>query len=209
MSDQADDARTVWEEHYRAKPQVWSGRVNAQLAGVVAELTPGRALDLGCGEGADAIWLAEQGWTVTAVDVSTIALGRARVEAERRNVLGWIIFHAQDLESPVPAGPYDLVSAQFLHSTVPMDRPAILRRVAAEVAPGGSLLIVDHAATPPWASKLAHHRFPGIEEVLGGLDLDDAEWERVRVQTLQRPVVGPDGEPAVLDDNVIWLRKVA
>ncbi|MCX6481256.1 MAG: class I SAM-dependent methyltransferase, partial [Mycobacterium sp.] len=64
MSEPPADAGAVWEEHYRAKPQVWSGRVNTQLAEIAGQLPAGRALDLGCGEGADAIWLAEQGWDV-------------------------------------------------------------------------------------------------------------------------------------------------
>ncbi len=208
MSD-STDARTVWEEHYRAKPQVWSGRVNARLAEIAAELTPGRALDLGCGEGADAVWLAEQGWWVTAVDVSGTALERARGEAERRNVSGRIEFRAQDLADPLPQGPFDLVSAQFLHSTVEMDRAAILGRAAATVAPGGSLLVVDHAAAPPWAEKMRHHHFPDAETVLAGLGLDDGDWQRVRVGTAERAAVGPDGVQATLTDNILWMRRSA
>lgn len=202
------DAHTVWEEHYSAKAQVWSGRVNTQLAAVAAQLTPGRALDLGCGEGADAVWLAEQGWTVVGVDVSTTALDRARAEAQRRGVLSHIVFEQHDLGTSLPAGPFDLVSAQFLHSTVAMDRPAILRRAAAAVAAGGALLIVDHAAAPPWASALHHHEFPTAEQVISGLHLDDRQWQRVRVETVDRAAVGPDGEPAALQDSVIWLRRV-
>ena len=72
-----NDTQTHWEEHYGERERVWSGRVNARLAEVAAELPPGRALDLGCGEGADAVWLAERGWDVVAVDISETALGRA------------------------------------------------------------------------------------------------------------------------------------
>lgn len=203
------DARAVWEEHYRAKPQVWSGRVNTQLAEIAGQLPAGRALDLGCGEGADAIWLAEHGWTVVAVDVSSTALDRVRAEAHARGVADGVDTRQTDLERDLPDGPFDLVSAHFLHSTIAMDRPAILRRAAATVAPGGSLLIVDHAAAPPWATKMAHHEFPDTETVLAGLDLDAACWQRARVGAVERAAKGPDGEDLTLLDNVMWLRRMA
>lgn len=207
MSDPSGEAYATWEEHYCAKPQVWSGRVNARLAEIAGELTGGRALDLGCGEGADAIWLAEQGWTVVAVDVSTTALDRGRAAAQERGVAERIEFQQHDLDSGFPAGQFDLVSAQFLHSPVEKDRPSILRRAAAAVAPGGTLLIVDHAAAPPWAAKMHDHVFPTAEAVVGGLDLDTAEWQPVQVGTAERAVQGPDGQPAVLTDSVIRIRR--
>ena len=200
------DAFAAWEEHYIAKPQVWSGRVNAQLAEITAELTGTRALDLGCGEGADALWLAERGWTVVAVDVSTTALSRARAAAEARGLAQQIDFQQHDLTTGFPGGVFDLVSAQFLHSTVEMDRAALLRRAAGAVAPGGSLLIVDHGAAPPWASKIHHHEFPSVESVLAGLDLDGTQWERVRVDAVERMADSPDGTPVPLTDNVVWVR---
>ena len=207
------DAHTAWEEHYTARPQVWSGRVNAQLAEIVGELDGARALDLGCGEGADAVWLAERGWTVVAVDVSTTALSRARAAAESRGIAERIDFQQHDLTAGFPPGSgdprdnFDLVSAQFLHSTVEMDRTALLRRAAAVVAPGGTFLIVDHAAAPPWASKIHHHEFPTAAAVLSGLALDDGQWQRVRVGTVERSARGPDGQDATLVDNVIRLRR--
>jgi ubiquinone/menaquinone biosynthesis C-methylase UbiE len=206
MGEPAGDAHTVWEEHYAAKPQVWSGRVNVQLAEIAGELTAIRALDLGCGEGADAIWLAEHGWTVVAVDVSATALNRARTAAESRGMADRIDFQQHDLTAGFPDGAFDLVSAQFLHSTVDMDRLALLRRAAAVVAPGGTLLIVDHAAAPPWASKIHDHEFPTVETVLTGLALDDAQWQRIQVGSVERSARGPDGEDATLVDNVIRLR---
>jgi len=207
------DAHTAWEEHYTAKSQVWSGRVNAQLAANAGDLSGGRALDLGCGEGADAIWLAEHGWTVVAVDVSTTALSRARAAAESRGMAERIDFQQDDLTAGFPPGSgdprdnFDLVSAQFLHSTVEMDRTALLRRAAAVVAPGGTFLIVDHAAAPPWASKIHHHEFPTAETVLSGLALDDGQWQRVFVGSVERSARGPDGQDATLTDNVIRLRR--
>jgi len=201
------DAHTAWEEHYAAKPQVWSGRVNVQLAEIVGQLNGTRALDLGCGEGADAIWLAERGWTVVAVDVSTTALSRARAAAESRGMTERIDFQQHDLTSGFPPGNFDLVSAQFLHSTVEMDRTALLRRAAAVVAPGGTFLIVDHAAAPPWASKIHHHEFPTAETVHSALELDDAQWQRIQVGSVDRSVLGPDGQEATLVDNVIRLMR--
>jgi len=201
------DAHTAWEEHYTAKSQVWSGRVNVQLAANAGDLAGGRALDLGCGEGADAIWLAERGWTVVAVDVSTTALSRARAAAESRGMAARIDFQQRDLTAGLPDGLFDLVSAQFLHSTVEMDRTALLRRAADVVAPGGTLLIVDHAAAPPWASKIHHHEFPTAETVYTGLALDDGQWQRVQVGSVERSARGPDGQDATLVDNVIRLRR--
>ena len=209
MDQPPGDAHAVWEEHYSAAPQVWSGRVNARLAEVAPTLDGSRALDVGCGEGADAIWLAEHGWTVIAVDVSTTALTRAREAATSRGVADRIDVVECDLTRELPEGPFDLVSAQFLHSTVAMDRSAVLRRAAAAVAPGGTLLIVDHAAAPPWASRLHHHEFPTAESVLDGLALDGAQWQRIRVDRAERSARGPGGEEVTLVDNVIVLRRAA
>lgn len=206
-SDPSGDSYSTWEEHYTAKPQVWSGRVNVRLAEIVPELTGTRALDLGCGEGGDAIWLAEQGWAVVAIDVSTTALDRGRAAAAERGVADRIDFEQYDLDRDFPAGEFDLVSAQFLHSPVEKDRPAILRRAAAAVAPGGTLLIVDHGAAPPWATKMHDHVFPTAESVLAGLELDSDQWQPIQVGVVDREVHGPDGQPASLADNVIRIRR--
>jgi len=202
------DAKTTWEQHYGERDRVWSGRVNVRLAEVVSTHKGGAALDLGCGEGADACWLAERGWTVVAVDISDTALQRAAKDADARGLGDRIEFVQHDLSDSFPDGTFDLVSAQFLHSTVPLDRPRILRHAADAVRPNGLLLIVDHAGPPPWGSKLAHHHeFPGPDEVVGSLELNDAEWERVRVDAVERQASGPDGETATLVDNVIVLRR--
>ena len=118
------EAQQVWEEHYADRDRVWSGRVNVRLAEVAESLPPGRALDLGCGEGGDAMWLAERGWHVTAVDISQTALDRAAADARSRNLLERIDFQRHDLPDTFPEGVFDLVSAQFLHSTVELDRPS-------------------------------------------------------------------------------------
>jgi SAM-dependent methyltransferase len=203
-----NETQAHWEEHYGERDRVWSGRVNVQFADVVAALTPGRALDLGCGEGADAVWLAERGWDVVAVDISETALGRAREAASARGVGDRIEFVRLDLSDGFPDGMFDLVSSQFLHSTVRLDRTTILAKAAQAIRPGGLLVIVDHGSAPPWVSKLDHvHEFPSAEEVVAGLDLGDGDFERLRVDAVERQAVGPEGEQRPWMDNVIVLRR--
>ncbi|MGA8544297.1 MAG: class I SAM-dependent methyltransferase [Mycobacterium sp.] len=202
------EAQQAWEEHYGKQQRVWSGRVNLRLAELVEPLSPGRALDLGCGEGADAIWLAEHGWHVTAVDISQTALDRAAIDAADRNVATRIDFQRHDLTKSFPSGVFDLVSAQFLHSTVSMDRARLLRRAADAVAIGGNLIVVDHGGAPPWASEhQRHHEFATADEVVSSLNLDESEWDQVRVAPVERDALGPEGQQAVLIDNVIVLRR--
>lgn len=204
-----EDAKTYWEEHYGAREGIWSGQVNVQLAAVVGDRPSGRALDLGCGEGGDAVWLAERGWDVVAVDVSDTALARAAGEANARGVLDRIDFQQHDLSDSFPAGTYDLVSAQFLHSTVRLERPAILRKAAAAVALGGLLVIVDHAAPPPNSTKVPDdHPFPSAAEVLAELNLPAAEWDRERVEVVERDGLAPDGQTFTWRDNLMVLRRV-
>jgi SAM-dependent methyltransferase len=207
-SSSSDEVRQHWEQHYGSKARVWSGRVNVQFAESVATLTPGRALDLGCGEGADARWLAERGWHVTAVDISDTALRRAADDAEACGLGDHIVFERHDLSETFPSGSFDLVSAQFLHSTVRLDRTGVLRRGADAVVPGGTLLIIDHGAAPPWASEMHRdHHFATPDEVLGELRLAVDQWERVRVEGVEREAVGPEGQVGMTTDNVMVLRR--
>ena len=202
------ETKEHWEKHYGERDRVWSGRVNVQFADVVGDLSPGRALDLGCGEGADAVWLAERGWDVVAVDISETALGRAAAAAKSRGLTERIEFAQLDLSEDFPEGTFDLISSQFLHSTVYLDRQKALRSAAAALRPGGLLVIVDHGSAPPWASKLDdHHEFPSADEVVAGLDLSPEEFERVRVEAVERQAVGPEGEQRPWMDNIIVLRR--
>jgi len=132
-----------WDGRYAEMRQLWSGRPNGALVAEVSDLAPGRVLDVGCGEGADAVWLARRGWDVTALDVSGVALARADEHASEAGVdVRWV--HAGLVEAALPAGSFDLVSAQY---------PALLRTpgfdaehtLLAAVAPGGVLLLVYHA----------------------------------------------------------------
>jgi SAM-dependent methyltransferase len=131
-----------WDQRYSEAEQVWSGRPNGALVAEVAQLTVGRALDVGCGEGADAVWLASQGWDVTALDVSQVALARAERHARDAGVtVRWV--YAGLAEAQLPEGGFDLVSAQYpvLARTSAHDAELSLIRA---VAPGGVLLVVHH-----------------------------------------------------------------
>lgn len=204
------ETQQFWEDHYGAKERIWSGRVNQQLAAIVADLSPGRALDLGCGEGGDAMWLAEHGWQVVGVDISPTALERAAVDAAERGVADRISFERHDLSESLPAGPFDLVSASFLQSPLPWDRARLLRRAAEVVDHGGRLVIIDHGAAPPWAPAHVHEfPFPTAGEVIDELDLPAGQWQRLRADAVEREATGPDGQHGTLVDNVIVLRRMS
>jgi len=199
---------TTWDERYAGTDRMSSGNPNAALIHEVAGLTPGTALDVGCGEGADAVWLAGQGWTVTATDVSAVALQRAARDAERAGVT--VGFQRHDLTESFPEGTYDLVSSQFLYSYGDFPRARILRRAAAAVAPGGVLLIESHQDHGPYGPPADGHppvRFAGPDELLAELRLAEGEWEVLRCETHDREQTGPDGRPAHRTDSTLKLRR--
>jgi SAM-dependent methyltransferase len=177
-----------WDDFYTERDQVWSGRPNAVLAREVAGLAPGAALDLGCGEGADAVWLARQGWRVVAVDISGVALDRAAAHAAAAGVTDRIDFQRRDLAESFPDGVFDLVTAQFL----PEDK--VLRSASAPVAPGGTLLIEGHLNDTPNAGHghQGQHpvRFPAPDEVVEDLGLRSPEWEVQLAEPHERAAQG-------------------
>ena len=156
----------MWDERYRSAGQVWSGQPNAALVAEVDGLSPGRALDVGCGEGADAVWLARRGWQITALDVSEIALQRAQAAAQQAGVeVEWI--HAALLDARLLDRAFDLVSAQY---------PALLRTPAADaerallaaVAPEGHLLVVHHVLDDAAVARAKEHGFDPTDYVSPG-----------------------------------------
>lgn len=200
-----------WDERYGSKPAIWSGNPNQRLVEQVADLAPGQALDVGSGEGADAIWLAQRGWQVTGIDVSTVALERAaaiaqgagadiasRISWQQADVLTW---------EPAPSS-FDLVSAQFMH--LPPDALAALhKRLAAAVRPGGTLLIVGHhpldhelGARPMGSGGLLFTAEAIAER------LDPAQWEIEVAQAQAREGKHPEsGDPITWHDAVLRARR--
>lgn len=141
-TSQDDGDAQLWEERYLSRDQLFSGSPNGPLVTEVTDLPPGQALDVGCGEGADARWLARHGWQVTAVDISRTALQRAAGAAT--DIAGRVAWTRADLTvTPPPAGAFDLVSVQYFPLQHEPDHAA-LRGLLAAVAPGGTLLVVSH-----------------------------------------------------------------
>ena len=201
-------AREFWEGRYGESAQKWSGRPNADLVRETEGLATGTALDLGCGEGADAIWLAERGWRVTGVDVSATALDRARDHAAAAGVTDRVDWQQHDLAVTFPGGVYDLVCASYLHSPVGLPREQVLRRAAAAVAPGGTLLVLGHEGWASWVTDPPPDvQFPTAHEMIQVLDLAEDGWQVERAESLVRELTGPDGEPGTRRDNVVRVRR--
>lgn len=202
----AESPSDFWERFYEDRDR-WSGNPNAALVDEASDLPPGRALDLGCGQGADAIWLAARGWDVTAVDISRNALDRAAEHARDAGVDHAIRWERHDLAASFPDGPFDLVSACFLQSPVELPRERVLRDAAAAVAPGGRLLVVAHAQMPSWADPAKHPAQPGLDETLASLELPDGAWTVETRREVVHAITSKAGEPGTRSDIVLRIRR--
>jgi SAM-dependent methyltransferase len=195
-----------WDERYGSADRLWSGRPNSQLVAQASGLTPGDALDVGSGEGADAIWLAARGWTVTAVDVSSVALSRgaSQAMAAGAQIAARITWWQEDVLSWGPeADSFDLVSAQYMHLPGPALQTLHVR-LAAAVRPGGTLLVVGHHPDDLHANVGRTGRpemFWSAEEVAARLD--PAAWEVVLAAAADRPATDLDGQPVTVRDTVL------
>jgi len=198
--------QTAWDERYAGPELVWGSGPNCFVAEELAALPPGRAIDLGTGEGRNAIWLAERGFTVTAVDFSRVGLARAAGLASERGVtVDWV--HADLLDYQPTPGHFDLVLIAYIQ--LPADRLTALARTAgAALAPGGTLLAVGHDRdnltrghggpkdlSVLWTPQL-------VTAGLTGLTIEQAEQ-------VDRMVTTPDGARTAIDTLVRAVRPRA
>jgi SAM-dependent methyltransferase len=202
---------SFWDERYASKPAIWSGDPNPQLVAEVVSLRTGTALDAGCGEGADAIWLAEQGWRVTAVDISKVALERGAAQSHKigDDVAERITWQQVDLRTwrPQPAS-YDLVSAQFMQLP-PSERGPFYSRLAEGVASGGTLLVVGHSPTDMQTTV----RRPQWPELYFTADeiasiLDPTLWRIAVKEARERESRDPECNAVTVHDEVVTARRL-
>jgi len=192
-----------WEARYAAAP-VWSQGPNAVVADLLAPLPPGRAVDLGAGEGRHALWLTERGWEVTAVDFSAAGLARGRRLAEERGLdVRWEV---ADVTAWQPAEPVDLVLVAYLQLPEQV-LDGILRRAATWLVPGGHLLVIGHDR----ANLERGHGGPQDPEVLHTAQMLAAAAERLEVldlEQVERPVTTEEGPRTAVDTLLMARRPV-
>lgn len=203
---EAEAQAAEWNARYSERDDaMWSGRPNGRLLTEVAGLTPGRALDVGCGEGADAIWLARSGWTVTAIDISDVAISRAREAAKLAGVaVNWV--RGDALQTPFAAGSFDFVSMQY--PALPKAAGgAAVRALLGTVRPGGLLLAVYHDLDNEHREHMKSRGtdpddYVGADE-LGQLLADDFIIERHAVE----PRIDPPPDNPHIADEVLRARR--
>ncbi|WP_431774062.1 class I SAM-dependent methyltransferase [Streptomyces cucumeris] len=204
------DALAFWDDVYAARPPAGDPRPNARLTETVTGLPAGDALDLGCGEGGDALWLAGQGWRVTATDISAVAVERLASLARSHGLGDRVTPVRADLHTSFPPGAFDLVCAHYLHTPCALDRATVLRSAAHALRPGGRLLVVDHGSAAPWSwDQDPDTRYPSPREVAAGIELDPATWTVERADAPRRIATGPDGRTAEVTDHVLLIRRAA
>ena len=195
--------REQWDERYRVDELIWKAEPNRFLVEEAAGLAPGRALDLACGEGRTALWLAERGWQVTAVDFSSVGLEKARRLASERG-LELVLVEADVLEWEPPAASFDLVIVMYLHLPAGARR-RVQERAASALAPGATLLVVGHDSTN-LTEGIGGPQDPAVlfspEDIVGDLDGLDIE----RAERARRPVATGSGEVDAIDAIVRAVR---
>jgi SAM-dependent methyltransferase len=195
-----------WDAMYRKHHAPWDGEPNPFLPEDLADLAPGTALDVACGEGSDAIWLAKRGWRVTAVDISDVALERGRA-ADLDQQVTWI--QADLLDWQPPANAYDLISVHFLHFP-PAERPAFFGRLAQAVRPGGTLLVVAHHPSD-LETTIGRPPIPDLfftaDDVAASLA--PGGWEILVGGTRPRSATDREGRTVTIHDMVLKARRLA
>ncbi len=218
VTDPETDARAHWDEIYRTKRATSSGQPSRILARIAATLPPGRALDLGSSNGDDVIWLAAQGWQALGLDISPVACDRAAARTATLELSGSARFYAcdlalglpDDLPDDPPHRQFDLVTALFFQSQLPLPRARILAEAARRVAPGGHFLLVSHAQPPGTAGEKAAAKgqiFPTLDEERAAIAADPQGWITREARQQDRMGKDPEGAPMQLRDNLLWLER--
>jgi SAM-dependent methyltransferase len=200
-----------WDERYRSAQRIWSGDPNPQLVTEVTGRPPGRALDVGAGEGADAIWLARHGWAVVAADISGVALERAaqHVRDAAPAVADRIEWRQVDLlASPPEPGSFDLVSAQFMQMP-PEPRTRLFTAVITSVRAGGTLLVVGHHPSD-LTTGVPRPPMPEVFYTPGQIAaLLDGSWTVEVSEARPRPATTPEGAEVTVHDSVLVATRRA
>jgi SAM-dependent methyltransferase len=195
------DAR-AWDERYGHEGLLWTAEPNRFLVAEVSGLSPGRALDVACGEGRNAVWLAEQGWTVTGVDFSPIGLDKARRLAAGRGVE--VTFVLADVRTYQSEPDFDLVVVLYLHLPAPA-RTEAFGRAAAALRRGGTLLVLGHDSTN-LIDGVGGPRDPAVLYGPGDVAADLAGLQIVKAERVLRPVTDGDELRHAIDVLVLARR---
>ncbi|WFR70970.1 class I SAM-dependent methyltransferase [Prescottella defluvii] len=203
------DAGPFWDDVHAARPKVTDPQPNRLLAVTVTRLSAGDVLDLGCGDGGDALWLARRGRHVTA-DISAVAVARVTELATSQGLGDRVVAERHDLQESFPQGWFDLICAHYLQTHFDLDRATVLRTAAHALRPDGRLLVVDHGSAAPWSwNQDPDLRYPSPQEVAAGIDLDPARWMVERAESPRRIATGPGGRTAEVTDHVLLIRRTA
>ncbi len=202
----------AWDERYRGSELVWTAEPNRFVVAEVSPLPPGRALDLACGEGRNAVWLASRGWQVEALDFSPVAVDKARVLAAHHGVAEALELRVEDLTGWAPtAGSVDLVVLSYLHLGAE-DRRKVLVAAWSALAPGGHLVVIGHDATNidegfggPQDPSVLFTAEEIVRDVTSGVQGDNVEV--LRAERVTRPV-GEGPNRAVALDCLVHLVRV-
>ena len=198
----APSRQSLWDQRHAAQQPIESTEPDSTLVDEIGSLRPGRALDLGAGDGRNAIWLAERGWKVTAVDFSQVALERGRSRAEAGGVtVDWQL--ADLLEWSPEARAYDLVTLFFIHLPGTARR-GVYARAADAVAPGGTLLIVAHDRAN-LADGVGGPQDPDVLVSPGEVAAELPGFRIDRAETMRRPT--PDGRGPI--DAIVRAVRVS
>ncbi|CTQ52514.1 tellurite resistance protein TehB [Roseibium album] len=208
MPDLNLDAVDFWEILYKNKPSGSNGRPSRVLERFLIDRTPGNALELGCAKGDDAVWLAKNGWQVTAVDISKTALSYAEANAQSQGLADRIDFQQHDLSVSFPDIRCDLVTAMFLQTPLDFPRTEVLKKAAQSLNSEGLLLIVAHGSRAPWSWAKADKTYFTARESLRELNLEADDWEEIHVGEEKRFARGPDNQKATVTDAIIFLRRM-